>query len=365
MIKPREYLTELWTGRKTAPLSPLLFFLFLCSVLYAAGLRIRTVLFQAGVFKVRRLGRPVISIGNLTVGGTGKTPAAISLASFFKSRGFRPAVLSRGYAGRSGRPVTVVSDGKRRLAGPEEAGDEPCMMAESLRDVPVLTGHRRFLSGKYAIDHLKTDILILDDAFQHRGLARDFDIVLLNAGAPFGNGFLIPRGPLREPKEVLKRADAIVLTGEAGDAAEAAGWLHRLRALCPQAPVLRGVYQPHGLTRNGCEVFPSDFLRGKRVVAFCGIGNPESFRLSLESAGARIVSFISFPDHFRYSEADTQSICRRAESSGAEMIVTTEKDGIKLAGHPDFYQRIFLLRIRLEILPEGELERMIEKRIKR
>ncbi|GAI79803.1 unnamed protein product, partial [marine sediment metagenome] len=152
-------------------------------------------------------------IGNITVGGTGKTPTVIMLANLLKERGYRPAVLSRGYGGKKRSSISIISDGSNILAKPDEAGDEPALIAKSVNHVPVITGPNRFITGKYAIDHLGADVLILDDAFQHRSLFRDIDIVLLDGKRPFGNGFPLPRGSLREPKKALKRADIIVLTG--------------------------------------------------------------------------------------------------------------------------------------------------------
>jgi tetraacyldisaccharide 4'-kinase len=365
MEKPRDYFSRLWSDRQAAQLNPLRFLLFLSSLLYAATVRIRASLYRFGIFRHHRLSRPVISVGNLTVGGTGKTPAVISLAAFFKSKGFRPAVLSRGYAGRSSSPVNVVSDGEHVLAGPEQSGDEPSMMAASLPDIPVLTGRKRFLSGMYAIDRLSADVLILDDGFQHLGLERDFEVVLLNADAPFGNGYLIPRGPLRESKQALKRADAIVLTGAEGASDNTIAWERDLQSLCPDIPVLKAVYHLTGLIKNKKERYPVEFLNDKRVLAFCGIANPGSFRRSLENAGACIDSFIVFPDHYHYSEKDIQSVCGKADAVKVEMIVTTEKDGVKLTGYPDFFQHIFLLRIHMDFLPEGKLEKIIEDRIRR
>ena len=365
MEKQRDYFSRLWSDRQASNLNPLLFLLFMSSLIYATALRIRAILYRCRIFRQHRLSRPVISVGNLTAGGTGKTPAVISLASYFKAKGFRPAVLSRGYGGRSVSPVNVVSDGEHVLAGPDESGDEPNMMAAMLADLPVLTGRKRFLSGEYAIDRMNADVLILDDGFQHWELERDFEIVLLNTDAPFGNGFLIPRGPMRESMQALKRADAIVLTGAGSDSDKTSGREQDLRGLCPDIPILKAVYQLTGLIKNKKESYPVEFLNGKRVLAFCGIANPSSFRRSLENAGACIDSFIVFPDHYRYSGKDIRSICGKADFAKVEMIVTTEKDGVKLTQYPDFFQRIFLLRIHMVFLPKGELERMIEDRIRR
>ncbi|MBW2599013.1 MAG: tetraacyldisaccharide 4'-kinase [Deltaproteobacteria bacterium] len=195
--------------------------LFPISILYSGVVRLRNLFYQTGLFKVRKLGCRVISVGNITVGGTGKTPMVIMLANLLNEKGYRPAILSRGYAGKGKSRVNIVSDGKNLLMSPKNAGDEPALIAKSVRNVPVITGKNRYLTGKYAIEHFRADVLILDDAFQHRSVFRDIDIVLLDNQKPFGNGFTIPRGELREPASALERADIIVKTGngrqETGD----------------------------------------------------------------------------------------------------------------------------------------------------
>ena len=176
----------------------------------------RNRLYDGGLLKQQKLPRPVISVGNLTVGGTGKTPTVIFIAHILKDHGYRPAVLSRGYGGSANAPVNVVSDGNRILMGWREAGDEPILIASAVPGIPVLTGSRRLLTGRAAVETFGADVLILDDAFQHRSLFRDIDMVLLDAARPFGNGFLLPRGPLREPRIPLRRADILLRTGRRG-----------------------------------------------------------------------------------------------------------------------------------------------------
>jgi tetraacyldisaccharide 4'-kinase len=363
MAMLRDFVIRVWADHRTDHWNPVLLLLYLLSFVYRAGICLRNFFFRIGVFQIKSLRRPVISIGNITVGGTGKTPTVIFLASLFQTRGYKPAILSRGYGGRTNTDVNIVSDGKSILMDQELSGDEPFMIAKSLDGIPVLTGRTRFLSGKYAVDYLGADLLILDDAFQHRKLARSFDIVLLNAKAPFGNGFLIPRGSLRDPETALRRADTIILTGTMPDSEEAAACRRHIKRKFPDIPVLTASYQLKDLSRNWKEVYPISDLKRKRVLAFCGIANPDSFKYSLESAGAEIVSFISYPDHFRYAKGDVEMIAQRAKDERVEMIVTTEKDGVKLSGFSDFFRNVYLLRIELVIEPKYELERLILERI--
>jgi len=284
----------------------------------------------------------------------------MKLASLFRARGYRPAILSRGYGGEAGEGPDAVSDGSKVLIGPERAGDEPYLMAASLMGIPVITGRNRFLSGTYALEHFGSDLIFLDDAFQHWALKRDFDIVLLNAQTPFGNGFLLPRGPLREERRNLERADAVVLTGP--EPVEMGGDIQALRDSLPDISVLTAHYRSKDVVQNG-EALPLDHLKGRRVAAFCGLANPDSFRSSLAKTGAEIVSFLPYPDHFRYTRNDIETIAARAKASGADLIVSTEKDGVKLTAFPEFFRDVFVLRIELEFAPESQLTELIEDKI--
>ena len=338
---------------------PLLFSFYLLSLLYGGAVCLRNLLYDCGLFKTRKIECKVISIGNITVGGTGKTPMVIMLANLLKEHGYRPAVLSRGYGGKNRNSVNVVSDGRHIFMGHDEAGDEPVLIAGSVSDVPVITGPKRYLTGKYAVDHLEADILILDDAFQHRGLSRDIDVVLLNDKRPFGNGFLLPRGTLREPAKALNRADVIVLTGSDREVEEIAidrGGL--------PVPVFKGYHRPKDLVKGN--LYPLEYLKGKKVCAFAGIANPESFKRTIKSLGGEVVAFVGFPDHHRYTERDLKEIRSEFLNHSAEITITTEKDGIKLTGFPDFLCDIYMLRIEMEIIDrDREFEDVILSKLSR
>ncbi len=345
-----------WDGDPAG--SPLLYpLLRLLSLPYRGAVAVRNGLYDKGLFRQKRLPCPVFSVGNITVGGTGKTPLVILLARLLREKGRRPAVLSRGYGVRTKAPVNVVSDGNRILMGWHEGGDEPVLIARSTPGVPVLTGPRRLLTGRAAIGHFGADVLILDDAFQHRALYRDLDIVLIDAIRPFGNGRLLPGGPLREPAEALDRAHLLIRTGGSrGPEQTLPEPLGR--------PSFRGFHRSLGIVEGGTgRLLPAASLQGKKVCAFAGIGRPEAFRRSLNELAPEIVSFLTFPDHHPYSRPDVDSLRRIAAKTGADRIVTTEKDGIRLADFPDFLTEISLLRIGMEITPADPFAELIFSRL--
>lgn len=327
---------------------PLHIFFYLLSLPYGAAVRTRNRLFDLGALRQENVGCPVVSVGNLTVGGTGKTPMTILVAGMLRDRGMRPAVLSRGYGGRSAADVLVVSDGRQTLAGPDEAGDEPVLIARRLPGVPVLAGAKRTVTGRYARENFGADVLVLDDGFQHRWIRRDLDIVLLDSREPLGNGFLLPRGPLREPLESLERAGVVAFTrSEENTEPEDDG---RIAGLLRGRPVVRTRVKPAALIGPEGTGTSLSSLAGKRVFAFAGIAQPDSFRLSIESLGGSVAGFIAFPDHHRYNAKDLHRIGQEFAETGAEVLLTTEKDGVKLAGVESIRRHLSLLAIETEIL---------------
>lgn len=349
---------DLWYGENASAGPVLEAILGVASGGYGLAVRLRNALYDRGILRVRRLPVPVISVGNLTAGGTGKTPLVIRLAAYLRDRGRRPAILSRGYGGRPRGPVEVVSDGRQALCGPDVCGDEPYMMARRLSGVPVLTGPERSLTGREAVDRFGADVLLLDDGFQHRRLHRDADIVLVHARRPFGNGRLIPRGPLREPLRSLGRARWVVRTGPA----PAGGETETSSALPGyQGPMLRALHRPSRLVRaTGGEIHPPGFLEGKRVCAFAGIGSPEAFRRTLELLGCTVTAFLAYPDHHRFGRDDLAGIRRAGTAAGAAWFVTTEKDAVRLAGMESTLPELLVLEVDLSLEPDdGGLERDI------
>ena len=359
-------------------------FLYTLALAYGGAVRLRNILYDAGLLGVKRLPRPVVSVGNITAGGTGKTPMVICLTKLLQERGYHPAVLSRGYRGKGKGKVNIVFDGIHATASPDEAGDEPFLIASSA-GTPVLTGADRFAAGRHAVERLGADILVLDDAFQHRRLFRDVDILLLDADKPFGNRCLLPRGPMREPVNGLKRADIIVLTGSDENSGKSPAE-EELRAKYPGIPVFQAVRQPKEIIPLSGGFFPSmqanppasfpsspqkrelgfppDTLRGRRVCAFAGIANPDSFRKTLASLGAETVAFLAFPDHHRYRVEDIEAVRKAAEKGKCEITLTTEKDGVKLRDFPS--TGIHALRVEMSVTDgAGELVDAVLERLGR
>ncbi len=346
MKAPAKMIQRLWNDDERKPGDDFLrMVLRALSIPYAGVVFCRNMLFDRGVLRQKKLSCPVISVGNMTVGGTGKTPTVIAIARLLQQKNRHPAVLSRGYGGKSTQPVQVVSDGVHTLLSWHDAGDEPALIADSLPGIPVITGPGRYLTGKAAIEKFGADVLILDDALQHRQLHRDVDIVLIDGKRPLGNGFMLPRGPLREGLPSLRRANMLVRTGLSNDITPLPGGGFSL-------PSFRGVHKPEGIVsgKSG-HVMPVVTLRGQKIMAFAGIGYPETFRKGLSGLGAEIVAYRDFPDHHPYSESDIDELRRLAAQSGATMLLTTEKDGVRLTDFPEFLAETSFLRISMEIDP--------------
>jgi tetraacyldisaccharide 4'-kinase len=251
-----------------------------------------------------------------------------AVATLLRQHGTRVAVLSRGYGGTRRGVITVVSDGVRCLVPPDVAGDEPVLLAERLTGVPVLVAQDRFAAGKLAIERFEVEVVVLDDGFQHVQLARDLDMLLLDAGRPFGNGRLFPRGDLRERPTALARADVIVLTRWEPSMPAAPSPLS-----LPLPPIFCSRHEPYTarLLQDG-RMLPLAAFQGRRLVAFCGIGMPEDFHHMLQRLGVVVVAFRPFPDHHPYTHRELADLCRTARQLGAEALVTTEKDGVRLRG---------------------------------
>ena len=274
----------------------------------------------------RSLPAKVISVGNLTTGGTGKTSLVVSLARFLSDNGRHVAVLTRGYKGSLPGPALITPE-----MSAEEAGDEPLMMASKLQGIPVLKGANRYDAGIYSgtlarqSNTAPPGLFILDDGFQHWRLKRDLDILLLSATDPFYLEKLIPVGSLREPPSAMKRADIIVVS-KTMDIPET--FEKEIRKYNPHAPIYPAWYEAGRVAAQGSgDSYPAEWLRGKEVFAFAGIGEPYSFRQSLEEAGAVIKGFMEFRDHHMFSESDINRIKKKAKGA---WIITTEKDIMRL-----------------------------------
>ncbi len=310
-------------------LNPLLAIL---SLIYSLGVKIRVFLYERRLFQSKSLPCKVVSVGNITIGGTGKTPLVIWLAEFLRAANYKPAVLSRGYKGALGNEVGVISDGHNMFLTPHDSGDEPYLMASKLKGVPVLTGKDRLKTGQYALKYFKVDLVILDDGYQYMELRRDLDLVLLDATNPLGNKYLLPRGPLREPISHLRRAHAFILTR--CDQTEGLNeTVEYLRGLYPETPVFKCIHKPFSVCYLGREeFFDPHILCGKKSLAFSGIAYPNAFLSTLKDIGTEVVQFIEYPDHYNYSRNDLEQIQMEASTIGVETIITTEKDKVRIEG---------------------------------
>lgn len=301
------------------------------SLAYRAAVSARNAAYGRGILPVARLPRPVVSVGNLVVGGTGKTPLVALLARGLRARGLSAAVLSRGYGASPGGPPfpRLVSDGSRVLLSPREAGDEAFMLARALEGTPVAIDPDRSRAGAMIAGRFPADLFILDDGFQHRRIARDADILLLDAARPLDNGRLLPAGRLREPASAARRAGAIVLTRfpRAG-APEALAEAGRLN---PGARLFTATHEPSRLVElpSGAVRDPLS-LRGRTVAAFCGIAAPGDFARTLTRLGARVALLRPYPDHHPYAAAELDRFVRSAAAAGAEAVVTTSKDAVRI-----------------------------------
>lgn len=308
---------------------------------FELGVRLRNRAFEAGVLQVHRVACPVVCVGNLTVGGSGKTPVVAALASGLAVRGESVAVLSRGYGG--------ARDGASRLIEqPEPAvhGDEPAMLAALLPQCRVVVGPDRVQSARLAIAAGAT-VVLLDDGFQHRRLARDVDVVVADGSRGFGNGFLLPRGPLREPPSALRRAHLVLVKDEPGPFLELIR--HGIRDLAEGVPVHEFRLVSRSLVRAGGERESVTGLAGRAVALMSGIGNPAGFERTLRDAGVRVVARVDFPDHHHYQPADLRRAEDVARRAGAGCIVTTAKDFTKLQ---KFVQDFLVLA--LEVAAEAQ-----------
>lgn len=350
-----EFFREVFYGQREEGiiLNILMFPLWLLSLVFRVLLSLRKGVFAIGIKKKQRLPCRVISVGNITFGGTGKTSMVEYLARELNSRGVKVAVIGRGYGG-SKKGVGTVSNGNKLLMGVEEAGDEPYLLACKLMDihVPVISGADRYEGGRFAIKEFQADAIILDDCFQYIKLERDVDILMVKSKKPFGNRHLIPRGGLREPINSVFRSDCVVKHGQFGEGKMGKdetkktlpekgtktqkGILYTTKKVYegPDVFTSRIEYGPINMYSNG-QKMPVENLKGKSALAFCGLADPLSFFEALCTMGLQISEKQIYPDHYYYTTTDLKLIKTSAQVSQADYIITTQKDAVRLGNNPE------------------------------
>ena len=325
-------------------------FLFALSKIYHLATSLRNTAFRKKFIKVKKAPCKVISIGNIAVGGTGKTPFACFLAQKLKDEGLKVAILSRGY-GRSGSlKICLVSDGEKILSSARDSGDEPYMISQKLDGVPVIVGKNRYQCSLFAKKKFDIDIVILDDGFQHQYIHRNINLLVINANNPFGNGQLLPCGILREPIENIKRAN-LILINKIQNNLPLDPIYNTIKKYNPNVAIFKATYVPKLLIPldNEGKNQKIDFLKGKNVLAFSGIGDPQSFIRCLKNEGINIKTHLIFSDHHWFSKKDIETIIRHA--SEADCIITTDKDRIKIKKYLHLFPMpIFALSMGLNII---------------
>lgn len=323
--------------RKGPAVGLLKFFLWILSLFYGCGVRIRNMGYAAGILPQRKLPKPVISVGNMTVGGSGKTPLVIWLVRRLAAEGYKPAILTRGYQARN----------------QEEGNDEVQMMRDMCPDVPIIVGKDRYETAMQFLFGHEVDVFVMDDGFQHRMLARDLDIIAVESLRGFGNGHMLPRGILREPLSGLARADVIVLTKLDVNPGGEAVILDQLRRRKKTQPVIRSRQRVTGLVHLRNQTRQDvHWLRDLEMIAVSSIADPKSFEETLRQNGARIKDCLFYPDHCLYQSEDIQRIAGAARDKAVKTIVTTQKDAVKFRELLDVIPQeldIWILNVELDV----------------
>jgi len=318
--------------------------LFVLSLIYGGAVKIREAFYNRGLLRSKKLPCIVISIGNITVGGTGKTPMTIHVTELVKRMGYKVVVISRGYKGLAEKTGGIVSDGKTIFMEADKAGDEPFMIANRLKNVPVVVGKNRFNAGMTALNSFNPDLIVLDDAYQHLRLKRNIDLVLLDSICPFGNHRLLPRGTLREPLSALMRSDAFILTrSDVAKEPESTYNSVKLKNYAGGKPLFKAIHVPYiyevvkggailsqGICGDSCTQ-GFEFLRGRPVFIFSGIERNMDFYNTVKGFKCKVTGSSEFADHHRYTDRDLNMILQSAKKFDTDFIITTEKDYAKIA----------------------------------
>ncbi|MCL1887749.1 MAG: tetraacyldisaccharide 4'-kinase [Kiritimatiellaeota bacterium] len=354
------------------PMRILLAFAALVSGVFGLCSRLRLLLYRIHVLNSSTLVCKVISVGNLTAGGTGKTPVVECLARELQRRGRRVAILSRGYRKKEVSwfrraffgnltPPRVVSDGKRVLLDSEMGGDEPYMLANNLNGVAVVVDKNRVKAGRHAVEQFQCDTLLLDDGFQYLKLRRSLEIALVDAGNPFGNGRLLPRGVLREPARNIRRADFVFITKSPGGSA---ALREKINALKPGAEIVECNHAPRRLTHAYTgEHLPLTWLNGKKILALSGIASPKGFENFCRGYGATLGRVKRFADHHRYTADEILGAINDAADAGLDALVTTEKDAVRFPRLQSTAIPVCYLRVEIEIISGADVFERVLRRV--
>lgn len=354
----------------------MLAFLHVFSFIYCQLLKLKLAFYRLGILKQFRLDCHVISLGNITVGGTGKTPTAQRLALAIRDMGYRVVILNRGYRAKWKGEVGVVSDGKKIYMTATEAGDEAFLLAKNLPSVPVLIGADRAKTGKYAVEQLQAQVVILDDGYQHWRLIRDMDILLVDAINVFGNNYMLPRGTLREPLEHLNRADVCLLTKvDQAEQSKCELIKNTVAKYNHHAIVVESIHQPRSIIEIAdwykdvsSKRLDVNLLKGKKITAVSGIGNPASFEQTISSVGAIVVHSVRFPDHHDYTMAEMQNVMEKSLEQGVEALIITEKDAVKIPAeiiHSNRVLPVYILSVEISFQAgAAQFMELIEKSLR-
>ncbi|MBT3312778.1 MAG: tetraacyldisaccharide 4'-kinase [Desulfobacterales bacterium] len=338
----KKQIEDIINGSKKSSLFSFGSFLLFVSVVYLFAVKTRIFLYKINFFRSRQLPCFVISVGNLTAGGAGKTPMTIKLVELIRSMGYKVAVLSRGYKGGLEKEGGIVCDGRKILVGPDMSGDEPFMMASAL-NVPVAVGQDRYKVGMKVVNEFSPDVIVLDDAFQHIKLKRDLDLLLMDYCRPTGNTHLLPRGPLREPVSSISRCDTIIFTrSDQAPDSEHEKSHERIIKVSGVRPFFMSSHEPYiykiikktGSSDNEgkCHEDNFEFLKGKKVFLFSGISRNNDFKKTVETFNCEINGRLNFSDHHKYCDKEFDTISQLSIDANVDYIITTEKDYSRTSG---------------------------------
>ena len=353
----KKKIESVMTGEDKAPVISLASGLYTISLFYGAGLKLREFGYRQKIIPSRQLPCKVICVGNITVGGTGKTPMTMYVAQKIKQLGLKAAIVSRGYRGRAESCGGVVSDGKSIWMGPGQAGDEPYMIARGLKDIPVIVGKNRYAAGMLAVNKFRPDVIVLDDGFQHLKLERDIDLVLVDHAHPFGNTYLLPRGILREPISSLARGTACILTRHQAGRDDAS--IDLIKKYTPQSRVFTSSQEPYCyVVKSGGQISVNgvadrysglkvDGLKKESSFGFSGIARNADFQNTVKDLGFNAKGFLEFSDHHRYTAHDFNAIKLKAENAGARCLITTEKDLVRLSPQNPFPLELVVVGVKV------------------